>query len=168
MMVVMVTSRRVGQVTLVASERTSCRNLNGLIAIVLGSASVVRRFTCLRESEQPTFAQPSFGRMSRQAGSIVRGISKPRRISVFSGPAAGGGYVLPDGRKVKVWQDVKTGLGPNGAGADRPKINGFAGRSGRARTRHPPVLGPRLHQLSLPPAGNRHCCRFGALESKAH
>src|SRR5882757_11082318 len=33
MMVVMVTSRRVGQVTLVASERTSCRNLNGLKAI---------------------------------------------------------------------------------------------------------------------------------------
>src|SRR5215208_7672545 len=33
MMVVMVVSRRVGQVTLVASERTSCRNLNGLKAI---------------------------------------------------------------------------------------------------------------------------------------
>src|SRR4051795_10991140 len=34
MMVVIVVSRRVGQVTLVASERTSCRNLNGLKAIV--------------------------------------------------------------------------------------------------------------------------------------
>jgi hypothetical protein len=30
----MVTSRRVGQVTLPASERTSCRNLNGLNAIL--------------------------------------------------------------------------------------------------------------------------------------
>jgi hypothetical protein len=34
MMVVMVVSRRVGQVTLLVSERTSCRNLNGLKAIV--------------------------------------------------------------------------------------------------------------------------------------
>src|SRR6202171_3183653 len=34
MMVVMVVSRRVGQVTLVVSARTSCRNLNGLKAIV--------------------------------------------------------------------------------------------------------------------------------------
>jgi hypothetical protein len=34
MMVVMVVSRRVGQVTLAVSERTSCRNLNGLKAIV--------------------------------------------------------------------------------------------------------------------------------------
>jgi hypothetical protein len=32
-MVVMVVSRRVGQVTLAVSERTSCRNLNGLKAI---------------------------------------------------------------------------------------------------------------------------------------
>jgi hypothetical protein len=30
----MVVSRRVGQVTLAVSERTSCRNLNGLKAIV--------------------------------------------------------------------------------------------------------------------------------------
>src|ERR1041385_1146693 len=34
MMVVMVVSRRVGQVTLAVSLRTSCRNLNGLKAIV--------------------------------------------------------------------------------------------------------------------------------------
>ena len=34
MMVVIVVSRRVGQVTLAVSERTSCRNLNGLKAIV--------------------------------------------------------------------------------------------------------------------------------------
>jgi hypothetical protein len=34
MMVVMVVSRRVGQVTFAVSERTSCRNLNGLKAIV--------------------------------------------------------------------------------------------------------------------------------------
>jgi hypothetical protein len=34
MMVVIVVSRRVGQVTLAVSERTSCKNLNGLKAIV--------------------------------------------------------------------------------------------------------------------------------------
>ena len=40
MIVVIMVSRRVGQVTLAVSERTSCRNLNGLKAIV-GSASIV-------------------------------------------------------------------------------------------------------------------------------
>ena len=34
MIVVIVVSRRVGQVTLAVSERTSCRNLNGLKALV--------------------------------------------------------------------------------------------------------------------------------------
>src|SRR6476660_522336 len=34
MIVVIVVSRRVGQVTLAVSERTSCKNLNGLKAIV--------------------------------------------------------------------------------------------------------------------------------------
>src|SRR3954451_14638089 len=42
MMVVMVVSRRVGQVTFAVSLRTSCRNLNGLKAIV-EVASVVAR-----------------------------------------------------------------------------------------------------------------------------
>src|SRR4051794_9941254 len=40
--------------------------------------------------------------MSRHAGSIVRGNSKPRRISASQGPTAGGGYLLPAGQKVKV------------------------------------------------------------------
>jgi hypothetical protein len=35
MIVVIVVSRRVGQVTLAVSERTSCRNLNGLKAIAV-------------------------------------------------------------------------------------------------------------------------------------
>ena len=34
MIVVIVVSRRVGQVTLAVSERTSCRNLNGLKALL--------------------------------------------------------------------------------------------------------------------------------------
>src|SRR6516165_9290071 len=88
MMVVIVVSRRVGQVTLAVSERTSCRNLNGLKAIV--GTIRVRRQTYLRvvETEQPFAAQPSSRRMSRQAGSIVRGL-RPRRRSVCNGPAAG-------------------------------------------------------------------------------
>ena len=65
MIVVIVVSRRVGQVTLAVSERTSCRNLNGLKAIVR-SASVSGRLQRFKESEQPTLrTQPSFGRLSR-------------------------------------------------------------------------------------------------------
>src|ERR1700722_8288321 len=48
MMVVMVVSRRVGQVTLAVSERTSCRNLNGLKAIldvIRVARRVLRNFT---------------------------------------------------------------------------------------------------------------------------
>jgi len=36
MIVVIVVSRRVGQVTLAVSERTSCRNLNGLKEAIVG------------------------------------------------------------------------------------------------------------------------------------
>src|SRR5882724_7195432 len=85
MIVVIMVSRRVGQVTLAVSERTSCRNLNGLKAIVDMIRSVKAIFGRLEESEQPSSAQPSSRRMSRQAGSIVRGKSKPRRISAQAG-----------------------------------------------------------------------------------
>jgi hypothetical protein len=45
-------------VTLLVSERTSCRNLNGLKAIV---GVIFRRetFSGFKESEQPSSAQPS-------------------------------------------------------------------------------------------------------------
>lgn len=58
MMVVIVVSRRDGQVTLAVSERTSCRNLNGLKAIV---CAIRVRWDDLgfKESEQPSDAQPS-------------------------------------------------------------------------------------------------------------
>src|ERR1700743_2334832 len=74
MIVVIVVSRRVGQVTLLVSERTSCRNLNGLKAIVFVSSPLARRLQRVKESEQPSSAQPSVSRDERQAGSIVRGI----------------------------------------------------------------------------------------------
>src|SRR5947209_9770159 len=98
MMVVIVVSRRVGQVTLAVSERTSCRNLNGLKAIV----DVIRVGVCwLRKSEQPSRAQPSSRRLSRQAGSIVRGIFKAAPDIRQNGPTAGAGYVLRGTPKVK-------------------------------------------------------------------
>src|ERR1700736_6314081 len=37
-------------------------------------------------------------------GLACSGISKPRRISAFSGPAAGGRYLLPERQKVKIRQ----------------------------------------------------------------
>src|ERR1700712_1334337 len=40
--------------------------------------------------------------MSRAAGSIVRGNFKAAPDIRFNGPAAGGGYLLPVGQKVKV------------------------------------------------------------------
>src|SRR5213082_1422831 len=89
--------------------------------------------------------------MSRQAGSIVRGISKPRRISAISGPAAGGGYVLPSGPKVKVSEDQGRTRGSNRTGVGSVKINGLAGRSGRARTCDPRFWRPVLYQLSYTP-----------------
>src|SRR5258705_2551292 len=99
MLVVIVVSRRVGQVTLAVSERTSCRNLNGLKAIV----DVIRvDVYWLRKSEQPSSAQPSSRRMSRQAGSIVRGKFKAAPDIRQSGPAAGAWYVLRGTPKVKI------------------------------------------------------------------
>ena len=58
MIVVIVVSRRVGQVTLAVSERTSYRNLNGLKAIG-GYPRPSRETIDLNESEQPSSAQPS-------------------------------------------------------------------------------------------------------------
>src|SRR5271154_4750935 len=73
MIVVIIVSRRVGQVTLLVSERTSCRNLNGLKAIVWYPRPS-RDDTEFKESEQPSSAQPSILKDERQAGSIFGGI----------------------------------------------------------------------------------------------
>ena len=55
MIVVMVVSRRVGQVTLAVSERTSCKNLNGLKAIVDVFRGLRQLF---RRPEQPFGPSP--------------------------------------------------------------------------------------------------------------
>src|ERR1700753_2244848 len=105
MMVVIIVSRRVGQVTLLVSERTSCRNLNGLKAI-LDTIRVVRRW--FKNPNSPLAPSPLV-KVEPASGLDVWGISKPRRISVSNGPAAGGRYVL----RAKV--NVKAG----GTGKDR-------------------------------------------------
>src|SRR5580698_3162075 len=58
MIVVMVVSRRVGQVTLAVSERTSCRNLNGLKAIVDLIRIVVKRLSGFWNPNSPLAPSP--------------------------------------------------------------------------------------------------------------
>src|SRR5579871_6065024 len=109
MMVVIVVSRRVGQVTLAVSERTSCRNLNGLKAIV-GTPDVSNK---CQGTEQPISAQPSFRRMSRQAGSNVRGFLNCRAGDPSqTGRLRVARYVLPHPPDVKLFR--------NGPGRRRP------------------------------------------------
>ena len=103
MMVVIVVSRRVGQVTLAVSERTSCRNLNGLKAIVV-KIRVRRRtsFESVKETEQHLAAQPSSegraGVRARLFGDCLTaapGIRKTGRLRVAR-------YVLPVAQNVKL------------------------------------------------------------------
>src|ERR1700761_6065850 len=117
MMVVIMVSRRGGQVTLAVSERTSCRNLNGLNAIV-GYPRPSRNVIKSKESEQPSCAQPSVFRdeshMARMFGGIQSRAGYPK-----NGPTAGGGYVLLIRPKVKV-ADCR-GAQPSGAARRRSR-----------------------------------------------
>src|ERR1700722_10357413 len=101
MMVVMVVSRRVGQVTLAVSERTSCRNLNGLKAIV----DVIRVgetiFRVLRKPNSPLAPSPLL-KDEPPSGLDCSGDFKAAPDIRRSGPAAGGGYLLRTRQKVKV------------------------------------------------------------------
>jgi|SRR5216683_7532736 len=78
--------------------------------------------------------------MSRQAGSIVRGNLKAAPDIRQSGPAAGGGYVLPVGQKVKVGRTEGRRLGcphqPAGPLPDqwRKNVRKFTGRLGGFQT----------------------------------
>src|SRR3979411_1002540 len=89
--------------------------------------------------------------MSRQAGSIVSGDFKAAPDIRQNGPAAGGGYVLRAGPKVKVWGTKGQGSGSNVPEFGSVEINGLAGRSGRARTCDPRFWRPVLYQLSYTP-----------------
>src|SRR5579871_5593554 len=109
MMVVIMVSRRVGQVTFAVSERTSCRNLNGLTAIVENPYPSSDKLNDSRDPNSPLSPSPHDRRLSRHASSIVREFQKPRRISAINGPAAGGGYVLRQGPNVKISGRAWTG-----------------------------------------------------------
>src|SRR5262245_9044989 len=85
MAVVIMVSRRVGQVTLSASARTSCMNLNGL------NLAMVRRF-------QNGDARPNLTRMGPATRSIL-GIRSPRKS--VAGPQSDGGFLLPRWHGVK-------------------------------------------------------------------
>src|SRR6266481_5493183 len=94
--------------------------------------------------------------MSRQAGSIVRGISKPRRISVISGPAAGGGYLLRDGQKVKVWRNRRPSPWADNGGPDPSKSmagRGLEWQEWQGSNLRPPVLETGALPIEL------HSCR---------
>src|SRR5450759_2400036 len=134
MMVVIVVSRRVGQVTLAVSERTSCRNLNGLKAIV--DVIRCRETLCvLRNPNSPPAPSPLL-KDEPASGLDVRGISKPRRISVKTGRqqvrlcTAGAAKGQAAGNR-----KPKDPFEPAGIGS--VKIKDLAGRSGRARTCDP-------------------------------
>src|SRR5215469_1652933 len=142
MMVVIVVSRRVGQVTLAVSERTSCKNLNGLKAIVWDPRSVARRITDLRGSEQRPSAQPSHLKDEPETGLDCSGISK----------------AAPDIRLRRAGCECRlcTARTPKGQGWTGQENNGLAGRksagrSGRARTCDPRFWRPVLYQLSYTP-----------------
>src|SRR5437868_14492443 len=83
MMVVMVVSRRVGQVTLAVSERTSCKNLNGLKAIVFCDPRS-QTIDVLWNPNRPLAPSPLL-KDEPPSELDCWGNSKPRRISVKTG-----------------------------------------------------------------------------------
>src|SRR6185437_15151172 len=81
MIVVIVVSRRLGQVTLEVSERTSCRNLNGLKAILGGPRPCERIVSFSGNPNSPPAPSPLL-KDEPASGLDFSGNSKPRRISV--------------------------------------------------------------------------------------
>jgi hypothetical protein len=76
---VIVVSRRVGQVTLAVSERTSCRNLNGLKAIK-GPRPSSDELSVLRNPNSPLSPSPLL-KDEPASGLDCSGVLKPRRKS---------------------------------------------------------------------------------------
>src|SRR5450756_2548228 len=131
MMVVIVVSRRVGQVTLAVSERTSCRNLNGLKAIA-GVIRVVGRLTISRNPNSPLAPSPLL-KDEPASGLDCSGDFKAAPDIRQNGPAAGGGYVLRTGPKVKMRGIARrTSRNPirQNQGLSRKDRSGLAGAAG--------------------------------------
>src|SRR5882724_7854156 len=140
MIVVIVVSRRVGQVTLAVSERTSCRNLNGLkaivdmirsvslFAVVCGIRTALQRPALVSKDEPPS-------------GLDCSGEIKAAPDIRTSGPAAGAAMYCA--RRQRSRHGGNRGHG----------LVDFSGRSGRARTCDPRFWRPVLYQLSYTPTG---------------
>src|SRR6187200_838814 len=94
MMVVIIVSRRVGQVTLAVSERTSCRNLNGLKAIVECDPRPETIAGC-REIRTALWRPALLLKGEPPCGLAVSGEFEAAPDIRQSGPTAGGDYVPP-------------------------------------------------------------------------
>src|ERR1700722_6328506 len=124
MMVVIVVSRRVGQVTLAVSERTSCRNLNGLKAIV-GWVRVVRRFQGLTNPNSPPAPSPLL-KDEPASGLDCSGEFKAAPDIRQSGPTAGGGYLLRTPPKARAPGTEQQGIGRERPGTRSVEIDSLA------------------------------------------
>src|SRR5882724_10782467 len=131
MIVVIVVSRRVGQVTLAVSERTSCRNLNGLKAIVDIIRSV-RRFSVVYGIRTALQRPALVSKDEPPSGLDCSGEIKAAPDIRTGGPAAGGGYVLRKAPKVKV----------RGSGRPPAPTRGSALKPARKRKPAPSRLNP--------------------------
>src|SRR5882757_6763801 len=132
MIVVIVVSRREGQVTLAVSVRTSCRNLNGLKAIVddprLTSDDL--RVLRIRTARKTVLLRPTlFQGVSRQAGPILSG--NQSRVGYPSKRADSEcRLVLRTGPKVKISEPLGETVGAahperhHGAAANHPPTSG--------------------------------------------
>src|ERR1700677_977334 len=135
MMVVIMVSRRVGQVTLAVSERTSCMNLNGLKAIVDLIRIVVKRLSGFRNPNSPLAPSPLL-KDEPASGLDCSGDFKAAPDIRQSGPAAGAAMYCGRGQRSRYWEPG-------------------AGRGGRAPTCDNRFWRPVLYQLSYTPIGNQ-------------
>src|SRR5882724_6074132 len=140
MIVVIVVSRRVGQVTLAVSERTSCRNLNGLKAIVDMIRSV-RRFSVVCGIRTALQRPALVSKDEPPSGLDCSGEIKAAPDIRQSGPAAGGGYVLRRAPKVKVPGTGETRTPSNGPGPDRSEFGHGRGPAGLETLLPPGIWG---------------------------
>src|ERR1019366_5133366 len=97
MMVVIVVSRRVGQVTLAVCERTSCRNLNGLKAIV--DVIRCRQTLCVLRNPNSPLAPSPLLKDEPASGLDVRGDFKAAPDIRQNGPAAGAAVYCGRGQR---------------------------------------------------------------------
>src|SRR4051794_22560952 len=125
MMVVIVVSRRDGQVTLAVSLRTSCRNLNGLKAIVW-VASVVTRF--FWNPNSPIAPNPHL-EGEPQGGLDCPGMKKAAP-EIRNGPAAGAAMYCAGSARSRRFACGKIGARALGSDENRFRLKRLTGVAG--------------------------------------